>query len=53
MGKCGWHEDGSEWETDCGQVFTLFDGTPASNGMIYCCFCGNRIEEFEEEKQEC
>ena len=50
MEECAWREDQSDWETDCGNRFTLFDGTPLENGMVYCCFCGKCIVQFPEER---
>ena len=42
---CGWQydESGEYWETDCGEAFVLLDGTPADNGMRFCCYCGKRL----------
>jgi len=31
------------WDTGCGNTFHLEDGTPGSNGMRFCCFCGGRL----------
>ncbi|MCL2806649.1 MAG: hypothetical protein FWD27_00570 [Coriobacteriia bacterium] len=44
---CHWteEEDSSYWETDCDQAFTLIDGKPSDNLMVYCCYCGNELEE--------
>lgn len=44
--ECGWTFLNSEfWETDCGHAFTLNDGTPAQNGMKFCCYCGDGLVE--------
>lgn len=43
---CTWHGDavGSDyWETDCRNSFILNDGTPADNGMKFCCYCGRQL----------
>lgn len=50
--KCLWEEDEDGcWETTCKHNFLVNDGTPSDNSMVYCCFCGNEIEEvlFEPE----
>jgi rRNA maturation endonuclease Nob1 len=43
---CRWiaDEDGN-WQTDCGKLFVIFDGTPADNQMKFCCYCGKPIRE--------
>jgi len=53
MDKCAWREECGVWATDCNREFVINDGTPKSNDMKYCCYCGKLIEEFPEEKQEC
>jgi len=43
---CTWEPDEPEsnwYETSCGESFTINDGTPADNGMKFCCFCGKTI----------
>ena len=45
---CMWKEEGDEfeslgWETDCGNIFVLTEGTPKDKGMKYCCFCGKTL----------
>lgn len=42
---CKWRylEDVDAWETDCGQMHIINDGTPAENGMIYCTYCGRKL----------
>lgn len=46
--ECAWVEnsDGG-WETLCGGQFELTSGTPQSNGMAYCCYCGGSLEQIE------
>lgn len=51
MGEtCTWErEDDAHfgtYETSCGNVFDLIDGTPSENDMKFCCFCGWSIEEI-------
>ena len=43
--SCGWTLDHDEfaWDTGCGHLFILNDGTPKENEMVYCPFCGNKI----------
>ena len=33
------------WETSCGHIFILIDGTPIDNEMKFCPYCGKRLEE--------
>lgn len=43
---CVWHNDpetDSTWETGCGNLFILNDGTPAENRMRFCCYCGRPL----------
>lgn len=54
---CTWsNSEGSEyddcdtqWETSCSGTFILNDGTPESNELKYCCYCGKPIEQLVEE----
>lgn len=48
MPKCKWKYeewDGDCYDTDCGESFVLFEGTPEENKMKYCCYCGKEIEQ--------
>lgn len=38
-------DDADLWETECGHAFTLTDGTPTENEMLFCNFCGKRVED--------
>lgn len=40
-----------EWETSCGNIFLLEDGTPADNKMKFCCYCGKPLKELVEEEE--
>jgi len=42
---CHWAEteEGAYWATGCDGAFTIIDGTPKDNGMIYCPYCGKKI----------
>lgn len=51
--ECGWScELADYYETDCGKTFVVENGTPSENDMIYCCFCGKRINEKEQATEE-
>jgi predicted nucleic acid-binding Zn ribbon protein len=45
--KCNWIYDDDEdcWNTSCGNEFTLNEGTPRDNRMVYCPYCGAKIKE--------
>ena len=46
---CNWTNDGEgNWETGCGNLFVIIDGTPTQNGMAYCCYCGKRLKEHPQ-----
>jgi hypothetical protein len=41
---CTWtQDDEGNWNTSCDQIHILIDGTPAENGMRYCCYCGGMM----------
>ena len=43
---CEWVEDeDANWYTGCKETFCLNDGTPADNGMKFCCYCGGTLTE--------
>lgn len=45
--KCQWVHDDDDydvWETKCGDLFILTEGTPRDNGMKFCPYCGKEIE---------
>lgn len=45
---CKWHEDGwnDYWSAECGGgEWILDEGTPKSNDMSFCCFCGHPLVE--------
>jgi len=44
--QCVWSEDADgNWETGCGRMFVLNDGTPYDNEMGFCCYCGHSINQ--------
>lgn len=50
INKCAWDQDeyqGDTWATDCGEHFTIIEGTPVANGFKFCPFCGDEIEQHE------
>jgi len=42
---CRWtlDNDSGAYDTACGHKFTLNEGTPAENGMRFCCYCGGAL----------
>lgn len=47
--RCTWTETDECWETDCGRIFVLNDGTPAENEMRFCYYCGKPLKEQRAE----
>jgi hypothetical protein len=48
---CKWKQDeDGNWETSCGEIHVLIDGTPTDNKMSYCCYCGCKIKEVPFEQ---
>lgn len=44
---CKWQEDeNGNWETECGDMFSLTNGTPHENQMAFCCYCGNELQQI-------
>ena len=40
------------WETSCGNVWCLIEGTPTENGMQFCPYCGKPlVDEIELEAE--
>jgi hypothetical protein len=54
METCTWFNpfESDAYFTDCGNGFTLIDGTPSDNSMKFCCFCGKPIVEKLEEEED-
>jgi len=44
---CRWtqDEDSGAYDTACGHKFMINEGTPAENGMQFCCYCGGALKE--------
>lgn len=53
MMTCEWELEDDQhniWQTGCGQMFIIIEGSPPINNMNYCCFCGlNLIVNDKEE----
>lgn len=52
---CRWVEtEDGQWETLCGNVFELSEGSPTDNDMAFCCYCGRTLKEvrFVEKRDE-
>lgn len=49
MNKCGWKLDSDifAWETSCGGLFVINDGTPKENDMKFCPYCGKELDQDE------
>lgn len=51
--KCIWRLDDYEWnawESECDYLFTLTDGTPLENKMVYCPRCGKKIVTIKQKE---
>ena len=53
MKSCYWalDSDGFAWETSCGGLFVINDGTPRENDMEFCPYCGKRLVEKNESPE--
>jgi hypothetical protein len=44
---CYWTADEEgNWETSCGKLHCIIEGTPKENSMAYCCYCGKGLTEI-------
>ena len=44
--RCEWSQDeNGAWQTKCGNLFEITEGTPLQNKMGFCCYCGKKITE--------
>jgi hypothetical protein len=42
--NCEWKQDeNGVWETECGNLFEIIDGTPNENNLKYCPYCGKHL----------
>lgn len=59
---CCWSQDTDDdsesgaWNTECGNAFSICDGTPSDNSMTFCCYCGFPIDQkpftYKDEGEE-
>lgn len=52
---CTWTqiEDDGDWDTSCGDMFILLEGSPKENDMKFCCYCGlSLVEKLYEPEPE-
>lgn len=44
---CHWLADDTDgsFDTDCGNKFQFFDGTPSENKFRFCPYCGKKIPQ--------
>jgi len=51
---CTWTEDewDGSWSTQCGERFSLIDGGPKDNRMVYCHYCKRIIQEVRPETDD-
>lgn len=43
---CKWTEDcDGIWSTECGEMHSLNEGSPADNNMRFCCYCGGKLAQ--------
>ena len=47
---CQWSDEDTCWDTGCGECYTMIEGTPESNGIKFCPFCGGHVEVSGGEK---
>lgn len=53
MSECGWVQDSDgSWETGCGHIFEITEGTPAENSFKFCCYCGGPLIEHPYDEAE-
>lgn len=47
-GVCSWGGDEeNNYETSCGHMFCITEGTPRENKMKYCCYCGKKLKQYK------
>lgn len=48
--QCIWAEDNDgNWDTGCGNMFVLTEGTPFDNEMGFCCYCGHKLDQVTQQ----
>ena len=49
---CEWKQDkNGVWETDCGNMFEIIDGTPSDNDLKFCPYCGKNLIQIEKNEE--
>ena len=47
--KCEWKQDeDGVWETGCGNMFEVTEGTPYENDLKFCPYCGNHLIQVDD-----
>ncbi len=54
---CEWIADSNNeyeavWNTSCHNAFVIIDGTPESNGFVYCAYCGKPLKQVQQEQEQ-
>jgi hypothetical protein len=51
---CVWSDSEGEgnWDTGCGRMFDLNNGTPVENEMHFCTFCGGSLQQVTYAENE-
>ena len=51
--QCRWQEDADgNWDTACGETWTMIDGTPSENHYRFCPGCGKGLLELRYVEPE-
>ena len=56
--KCKWRfceeydMESGHWDTQCGNAFTIMEGSPNDNVMKFCPFCGREIWQLKTGRKE-
>lgn len=46
--KCEWIQDeNGVWETSCGNMFEIIEGTPRDNELRFCPYCGKHLVQID------
>lgn len=54
---CGWSTDSTDdeektFQTGCGHEFRINWGKPSDQGMDYCCYCGNPLDDSVDDDEQ-
>lgn len=47
-----WDDDSNNWSTECGGEFSINEGGPIENKMLFCCYCGKTVDERRPEPEQ-